>query len=249
MTVAAYQAAIAWAGRTGRPLGLECDVHFSADDELICLHDLHVDRTSAHRGLAFERTVDELRQIDFGSWKIVDPEPEQQRLITLRELLVLVRDARTDGVEVTLAIETKHPNPRGAAVEERVATLLEEFCWDKAGSPVRVISFSLDAVITMGELLPEIERTMLVEVDLGPWKDGHLPRGVSAVGPDLCLVKRDPAFVERAHAHGNEVHVWTVNRPEDIQLCIFLGVDGFTTDYPERVAEALDMFVMEWPRH
>ena len=34
MTRAAYQAAIEWAYMTEIPLGLECDVHFSADDEL-----------------------------------------------------------------------------------------------------------------------------------------------------------------------------------------------------------------------
>ena len=37
MTKAAYQAAIEWAYETEIPLGLECDVHFSADDELIFL--------------------------------------------------------------------------------------------------------------------------------------------------------------------------------------------------------------------
>jgi glycerophosphoryl diester phosphodiesterase len=41
-----------------------------------------------------------------------------------------------------------------------------------------------------------------------------------------------------------------VNSLEDIRLCMFLGVDGFTTDYPERVAEALDIFTLTPPpRH
>ena len=52
MTKAAYQAAIEWAYETEIPLGLECDVHFSADDELICLHDLTLDRTSTSSGRA-----------------------------------------------------------------------------------------------------------------------------------------------------------------------------------------------------
>ena len=52
MTRAAYQAAIDWVYETEIPLGLECDVHFSADDELICLHDLTLDRTSTSSGSA-----------------------------------------------------------------------------------------------------------------------------------------------------------------------------------------------------
>jgi glycerophosphoryl diester phosphodiesterase len=85
MTRAAYQAAIDWVYETEIPLGLECDVHFSADDELICLHDLTLDRTSTSSGPAYQRTVAELKQVDFGSRMVPDPEPEQRELVTLRE--------------------------------------------------------------------------------------------------------------------------------------------------------------------
>ena len=84
MTRAAYQAAIDWASDTGIALGLECDVHFSADDELVCLHDLTLDRTSTSTGRAYQRTVAELKQLDFGSRKVLDPQPEQRELMTLR---------------------------------------------------------------------------------------------------------------------------------------------------------------------
>ncbi len=59
------------------------------------------------------------------------------------------------------------------------------------------------------------------------------------VAPQLVLLRNDPGFVERARAHGNEVHVWTVNHPDDIRYCRDLGVTGFTSDYPELVAEVL----------
>ena len=75
MTRAAYQEAIEWAYQTEIPLGLECDVHFSADDELICLHDLTLDRTSTSSGPAYQLTVAELKLIDFGSRSVPDPEP------------------------------------------------------------------------------------------------------------------------------------------------------------------------------
>ena len=52
MTPAAVEAAIEWSLETGIPLGLECDVHFSSDDELVCLHDLTLDRTSTTSGRA-----------------------------------------------------------------------------------------------------------------------------------------------------------------------------------------------------
>jgi glycerophosphoryl diester phosphodiesterase len=239
MTRAAFQAAIDWAYETEIPIGLECDVHFSADDELICLHDLTLDRTSTSSGPAYQRTVAELKQVDFGSRRIADPEPEQRELVTLRELMMMVRDARRDHVPVSLVIETKHPNDRGREVEERVAAMLAEFGWDHPGAPIRLLSFSVKAVRRFGWLLPGLERTLLIEDDLGRWRDGKLPDGVRVVGPDLVLIKEDPEFVERSLHRGHQVHAWTVNEPDDIRFCRDLGVIGFTTDYPDRVAAIL----------
>jgi glycerophosphoryl diester phosphodiesterase len=239
MTRAAYQEAIEWAYQTEIPLGLECDVHFSADDELICLHDLTLDRTSTSSGPAYQLTVAELKLIDFGSRSVPDPEPEQRELVTLRELMIMVRDARRDHVPVSLVIETKHPNDRGREVEERVAAMLAEFGWDQPGAPVRLLSFSVKAMRRFGWLLPGLERTLLIEDDLGRWRDGKLPDGVRVVGPDLALIKEDPEFVNRTLRRGHQVHVWTVNEPDDIRFCRDLGVTGFTTDDPERVAAVL----------
>ena len=135
MTRAAYRAAIAWAERTGSPLGLETDVHFSADGQLICLHDLSVDRTSTSTGRAYERTLAELQTLDFGSWKVRRPTEEQRTLIGLAELLELTAGARRRGVDVSLAIETKHPNPRTTEVEDAVAALLAPVRLDRPRLP------------------------------------------------------------------------------------------------------------------
>ncbi|MBN9187317.1 MAG: glycerophosphodiester phosphodiesterase [Microbacterium sp.] len=39
-----------------------------------------------------------------------------------------------------------------------------------------------------------------------------------------------PRFVEAAHRHDVEVHVWTVNDPDDMRRLIGVGVDGLVTD-------------------
>jgi glycerophosphoryl diester phosphodiesterase len=237
-TPAAYTAAIEYAAAAGIELGLECDVHFTADDHLICLHDLTVDRTSNATGPAFERTLAELRTIDFGSRFMSDPPAEAKSIITLVELLDMIAEARRDGVAITLNLETKHPNPRGLEIEDRVAELLAERNWDGSDSPVRLITFSLDALVRMQEVLPELRRTFLVS-RLDGIEDGTLPDGVTVVGPDIELLRADPGFVERVHSHGGEVHPWTVNTPEDTIFCRDLGVTGFTTDLPNVVVDAL----------
>lgn len=39
-----------------------------------------------------------------------------------------------------------------------------------------------------------------------------------------------PRLVDAAHAHGVEVHVWTVNDPADMRRLVAAGVDGVVTD-------------------
>ena len=237
-THGAYRAAIAYAEQHDLELGLECDVHFSADDQLICLHDLDLDRTSDTTGPAFDRTVEELRAVDFGSWFTTDPAPEDRRVTTLVELLDMIGEARDRGVRITLNLETKHPNPRGLEVEERVAQLLTDRGWTGPASPIRLITFFNGSLELMGRLLPDLRRTFLIS-DLSRAGDGTLPDGVAIVGPDLERVREDPDWAGRMIAAGNQVHAWTVNTAEDVRFCLDLGVTGFTTDFPDIVAETL----------
>lgn len=53
------------------------------------------------------------------------------------------------------------------------------------------------------------------------------------------VVYKKPDWVKEAHALGQKVNVWTVNKPEDIQKIIDLKVDFITTDEPLRVKEML----------
>ncbi|SDR68650.1 glycerophosphoryl diester phosphodiesterase [Friedmanniella luteola] len=239
MTRAAYQAAIGWAATTGAELGLECDVQFSADDQLVCLHDEDLRRTAGLPDRPVDLTVAELKRLDFGSWVRVSPEPEERELVTLAELLTMTAEARAAGAAVTLAIETKHPNPRALDVEDRLAAMLADRGWDGPDAPVRLITFDLDSLERLGRLLPGVPRTLLVHRDLTPWWDCALP-DVTVVGVDLTLLRRDPGFVEHLLSQGREVHAFTVNHPDDVRFLRDLGVSGFTTDCPPEVHAVLD---------
>ena len=49
--------------------GVECDVHLTRDQHVVLLHDANLDRTSDGTGPVAERTLRELRRLDFSSWK------------------------------------------------------------------------------------------------------------------------------------------------------------------------------------
>ena len=132
--------------------GVECDVHLTRDQHVVLLHDANLDRTSDGTGPVAERTLRELRHLDFSSWKGVRiPEAygaRSEQFLTLPELLDILRGA---GRPVRLAIELKHPSPYQLKLEDRVLELLRREGWDPAGSmvdnvAVTFMSFSPDSV-------------------------------------------------------------------------------------------------------
>lgn len=77
---------------------IECDVHLSADGEVVVIHDATVDRTTDGQGAAAEMTLEELRRLDAGSWK--GSRFAGQRIPTLGEVADLVRERACLFVEV-----------------------------------------------------------------------------------------------------------------------------------------------------
>ena len=132
--------------------GVECDVHLTRDQHVVLLHDANLDRTSDGTGPVADRTLHELRQLDFSSWKGVRIPEEygarSDQFLTLSELLDILRGA---GRPVRLAIELKHPSPYQLKLEDRVLEVLRSEGWDPESSTVdnvavTFMSFSPDSV-------------------------------------------------------------------------------------------------------
>ena len=227
--------------------GLECDVRLTADGHLVCVHDRRIERTSNGSGVLSTMSLEELEAFDWGSWKTpwaeLDEEAEQtdvQRVLTLDTLLATVRDA---GRPVELAIETKHPTRYAGLVERRLVELLDRYGWahPKPGteSPVRVMSFSWLSLRRLRTIASGLRTVLLMDRVPLRFRDGSLPTGVSHAGPGLEIVTAHPEYVDRAHKHGHQVHVWTVNAVADVRHCRAIGVDAIITDRPEAALRTL----------
>ena len=48
--------------------GIELDVHLTKDGEIVVIHDHTIDRTSNGTGMVGQFTLEEIKQLDFGSW-------------------------------------------------------------------------------------------------------------------------------------------------------------------------------------
>jgi glycerophosphoryl diester phosphodiesterase len=236
-TLGAYRAALEEGAE-----GLECDVRLTADGHLVCVHDRRIDRTSSGQGIVSTLELAELDELDWASWKqpwhdlddeAPDDDVETSRIVTLEGLLDMVVDW---GRPVDVAIETKHPTRYAGLVEQRLIETLDRYGWVRprrgASSPARVMSFSWMSLRRCLEMAPRLEMVYLMDRVPLRFRDGTLPLGASAAGPSMDIVLAHPEYVEKVHAGGNAVHVWTVNNAVDLELCAALGVDAVITDKP-----------------
>jgi glycerophosphoryl diester phosphodiesterase len=221
---------------------LECDVRLTADGHLVCVHDRRVNRTSNGRGAVSTMELTQLAELDFGSWK--DPsgklaetpdsaDPERTTVLTLERLLRLVTDADRP---VGLAIETKHPTRWAGQVEHRLLRLLDQY---PLPGPVQIMSFSARSLHRVRAAAPQLPTVYLMHFLLPRHRAGRLPPAAHIAGPSIRVLRRDPQYVARAHRAGHQVHVWTVDDPDDVELCARLGVDALITNRPRTVREQL----------
>ena len=68
--------------------------------------------------------------------------------------------------------------------------------------------------------------------------------GATIYCPDYRFV--DEEQIRKLHAENLRVIPWTVNRPEDWERLVAWGVDGLTSDYPDRLAAWLEQRAIEW---
>ncbi len=244
-TLAAYTQAIADGADA-----LECDVRLTRDGVLICVHDRRVDRTSNGRGVVSTLELSDLAELDFASWRsndlLHDPitmadweEPDRDRsgVLTLERLIEHVKSADR---QVQLAIETKHPTRYAGLVERALVDLLQRFGLDRArpdGISVRVMSFAPSSLRRLRSLAPDLPTVLLFRRVPLRYRDGTLPPHVYAAGPAIEIVRAHPGYVDLVHEQGHEVHVWTVDEPADVDMCLHLDVDAIITNRPRRVGQ------------
>jgi glycerophosphoryl diester phosphodiesterase len=208
--------------------GFECDIRLTADNVLICWHDAYLDRTSDGHGRISKLTWTQIRNVNAGSWHQSGRDAKPLLFADLLQLAV--------SKGKTLSIETKHPVRSGGRVERALAEMLAPYLPLEPGAPAhaqfRMMSFSQLALRRWQKLVPSVPTVSLAEKE-------RFASSAPAVGPGISVLRRDQTLVERIHKQGREVHVWTVDEPDDIALCIGLGVDAIITNKPAEVVAAI----------
>jgi glycerophosphoryl diester phosphodiesterase len=198
---------------------VECDVHLSADGELVVIHDHTLERTTDGAGLVVQRTLAELRQVDAGGG---------ERLPVLGEVCELARG------RVGLCVEVKqNPIPYPGLEERLIACLGALGMLDQTA----VISFHHGSV----KRLKELEPRLAVGVIEGarPIDPVALLRsaGADIYAPHYGAM--DPELVEAVHDAGGVVGVWTVDDAAALAWCRACRPDSVFTNRPREVLPAV----------
>jgi glycerophosphoryl diester phosphodiesterase len=229
-TMPAFEACVALGYRY-----LETDVRVTADGVLVIFHDPGLERVTDATG-----RIEQLAWSEVARARIGGREP----ILRLEELLEAF-----PGVRFNLDI-------KAAGV---VAPLVRAIRRLDVADRICLASFS-DARIAAARRL------------LGPSVCTALgPRGVAALrlasyrprAADLLRIQAgcaqvplqlggralvDERFIAAAHARGLQVHVWTVDTPQEAAAMLDLGVDGVMTDRPAMLRELLEKRGQWMPR-
>lgn len=202
---------------------LETDVHATADGVVVAFHDDSLDRVTDRRGRISDLT-----------WKEVS-----RARVDGQEPIPLLTDLLEEFPETRINIDPKHDS-----VLEPLASVLRA---SAAVSRVCIGAFSdrrLTAIRTLlgpnlctsaGPRATSRFRAASWGTPLGqvPYQCLQVP---ARFGPIPVV---DQRLLAEAHRRSLQVHVWTIDDPDEMRRLLDLGVDGLMTDRPAVLREVL----------
>jgi glycerophosphoryl diester phosphodiesterase len=202
---------------------VEFDVHLSADDALVVIHDAALDRTTDARGPVRARSMAELRQVRLkGTAGEVVP--------SFAEVAAIFRPTA-----IRLRIEIK-PDTEGRPYPGLVPRLLTELSELGMEGRAVITSFQAPLVAEVASAGFRGERIWLlsprIAQDIGFAGALATAKAHGAAGLGLHESMCDAEAVAAVRAAGLAPGAWAVNQAEAIRRVLDLGVAVFTTDDP-----------------
>jgi glycerophosphoryl diester phosphodiesterase len=207
---------------------IELDAKLTADGVVVVLHDQTLERTTSGIGRLSRHTLKEIKHLDAG--KSFSETYRGERIPTLEEVFMELGEILLINVELT-----NYATPFDSLPNE-VIHLVRSF-----GLEQRVLfsSFNPLALIKAKRKAPEIPSGLLLLPLENRWIRNILRWIVpyNALHPEERLVTK--RLIEREHAQGKTVNVWTVNEEKKMKDLVAIGVDGLITDVPDIAGKVL----------
>ncbi len=207
---------------------LETDVHLTKDGVVVAVHDPTLERTTDRAGRVRDLTWAEVSKAKIGGTATI---PRLDDLLDAFPDVRLNIDAKVADVVTPLA---ELLVSRGRADLERVC--LASFS-DARIRKLRGLTGGA-AAYSMGPA--EIGRLRVASFSRRAQRYLPLPGDVAQV-PVTVRGRRivDRRFVQTAHDLGKQVHVWTIDDPDEMRRLLDLDVDAIMTDEPQVLKDVL----------
>ena len=203
---------------------VELDLHGTADGEVVAIHDASLDRTTDRIGLVNQASLETIKSADAGGW--FAPEFTAEPVPTLTEALACI------GEKTIALLEIKDP-----LIAEAVVAKVHE---TRSLDLTVIISFDTSVLQTVRALEPRIPTGWLIGSHNNDVSPAELCQQLGKLGSSLLNVNHQlitAAFAYEVRRRGIALWCWTVDDIARMREMKAFGVQGITSNHPERFAE------------
>ncbi|MGM0410951.1 MAG: glycerophosphodiester phosphodiesterase family protein [Bacillota bacterium] len=196
--------------------GVELDVHLSADNELVVIHDERVDRVSNGKGFVKDMTLDELKNLTLRG-------KNKSKILTLRESLDIIKDFKI------INLELKNNYFNYDEIENKVIEILQEY---QIEDKTIISSFNHYSIKKITDMKMNITTGILYMATIfHPWNYAK-KIGVEFINPHFSALNGE--IINYLHKNNYKIAVYGANKKEELIKLIKSKVDIIITDYPKK---------------
>jgi glycerophosphoryl diester phosphodiesterase len=229
-TVAAFEMAL----ESGADI-IECDVRLTRDEEVVIFHDRTLDRTTNGGGPVQDKTLEELKRLDAGSW--FSSKFKGEGIPTLSEALQFLDGRAFLNIELKADARDHQTNVR---LENRV---LETVIDARAEHQIFLASFNHRLMREIKVRNPELSTAIIYKAvrDFASRPSRLVSRAqANAFVCGRWWLKRK--LLQDLEDHHIPLFVYTVDRERDVERMIRLRVNGVITNFPDMVVRTRNHF-------
>ncbi len=199
--------------------GIEADVHPTADNGFVIIHDNNAFRVSGVDMVVENSTIEELSKIRLFSPYDCTPRND----LVIPTLTEYIKICKAYGKAAVLEL-------KGEFAKDLLRGIIKEIQRENYIESTIFISFSFENLVSLREILPNCSAQLLAKhID----DDLILRLRENSLDLDISYKAIDKATVKKLHKNGILVNCWTVNSPEIAKKLIYWRVDFITTDILE----------------
>lgn len=212
--------------------GSELDIWLSADNKIILSHDLILSNMNVGN-----TTLEVLKTIQLKGGETVP---------TLDEYIACTKKQNKTRLIVELKSYGKEKQGKeddSQTIEARLMrtmaltdSVVQSVHRQKAQAWVEYISFDYDVVLRLRQLDPTVKISYL---ENNKKIEDLKTADISGIDYEHTSFYHNPQWIKDAHSLGLTTNGWTVNKKEQMQFLLGLGIDYITTDEPELLLDIL----------